>query len=178
MDDAIGKSVYFDWQNTTQSMSLIGIVKDYHFQSLQEEIKPLALSVHPLFNGPTSYLILDVKSSDYSGLIAFIQDTWDQFNPGSPFAYSFLDQDFRRNYHKEKLTSQLVQYFTFIAIIIACLGLFGLTTFTVEQRMSEIGVRKVLGASIPQIVTLLSKGLYETCSYFNGNIITCCILRY
>ena len=157
MDDAIGKKVYFDWQNTTQSMTIIGVVKDYHFQSLHEKIKPLGLSVHPLFYGPTNYLILDVKSSDYSGLIAFIQNTWDQINPGSPFGYSFLDQDFQRNYEKEELTLQLVQYFTLIAIVIACLGLFGLTTFTAEQRISEIGVRKVLGASISQIVTLLSK---------------------
>jgi putative ABC transport system permease protein len=102
-------------------------------------------------------LILDVKSSGYSELIAFIQNTWNQINSNSPFVYSFLDQDFQNNYHKERLTSQLVQYFTFIAIIIACLGLFGLTTFTAEQRRSEIGVRKVLGASILQIVTLLSK---------------------
>jgi putative ABC transport system permease protein len=138
-------------------MTIIGVVKDYHFQSLHEKIRPLALSVHPLFYGPTNYLILDVKTSDYSDLIAFIQKTWDQINQGSPFSYSFLDQDFQRNYRKEELTLQLVQYFTFIAIVIACLGLFGLTTFTAQQRMSEIGIRKVLGASISQIVTLLSK---------------------
>jgi putative ABC transport system permease protein len=157
LDNAVGKKVYFEYQNATQSMEIIGIVKDYHFQSLHQKIKPLALSVHPLFSLPISYLILDVKSSHYSELIATLQTTWNKINPNSPFGYSFLDQDFQNNYEKEERTSQLIQYFTFIAIVIACLGLFGLATFTAEQRVKEIGVRKVLGASVSQIVTLLSK---------------------
>lgn len=157
IDNAVGKKVYFEFQNATQSMDIIGVVKDYHFQSLHQKIKPLALSVHPLFSLPTSYLILDVKSGHYTELIATLQKAWNKINPNSPFAYSFLDQDFQNNYEKEERTSQLIQYFTFIAIVIACLGLFGLATFTAEQRVKEIGVRKVLGASVSQIVTLLSK---------------------
>jgi putative ABC transport system permease protein len=156
-DNAVGKKVYFEFQNTTRSMDIIGVVKDYHFQSLHQKIKPLALSVDPLFSLPNNYLILNVKSSQYPELIATIQKTWNKINPNSPFAYSFLDQDFQNNYEKEERTSQLIQYFTFIAIVIACLGLFGLATFTFEQRVKEIGVRKVLGASVLQIVTLLSK---------------------
>jgi putative ABC transport system permease protein len=156
-DNAIGKKVYFDFQNTTQSMDIIGVVKDYHFQGLQQKIKPLALTVHPIFVGPTSYLIVDVKSRHYSDLIANLKKTWNKINPNSPFAYSFLDQDFQKNYEKEERTSQLIWYFTLIAIVIACLGLFGLATFTAEQRIKEIGVRKVLGASVSQVVTLLSK---------------------
>jgi putative ABC transport system permease protein len=156
-DNAIGKKVYFDFQNTTQSMDIIGVVKDYHFQGLQQKIKPLALTVHPIFVGPTSYLIVDVKSSHYSDLIANLKKTWNKINPNSPFAYSFLDQDFQKNYEKEERTSQLIRYFTLIAIVIACLGLFGLATFTAEQSIKEIGVRKVLGASVSQVVTLLSK---------------------
>jgi putative ABC transport system permease protein len=138
-------------------MDIIGVVKDYHFQGLQQKIKPLALTVHPIFVGPTSYLIVDVKSSRYSDLIANLKKTWSKINPNSPFAYSFLDQDFQKNYEKEERTSQLIRYFTLIAIVIACLGLFGLATFTAEQRIKEIGVRKVLGASVSQVVTLLSK---------------------
>jgi putative ABC transport system permease protein len=157
IDNAVGKKVYFEYRNTTQSMDIIGVVKDYHFESLHQKIKPLALSVHQLFSLPHNYLILDVKSSQYSELIATVQKTWNRINPNSPFAYSFLDQDFQRNYEKEERTSQLIHYFTFIAIVIACLGLFGLATFTAEQRVKEIGVRKVLGASVSQIVTLLSK---------------------
>lgn len=161
IDNAVGKKVYFEFQGATQSMNIVGIVKDYHSQSLQQKIKPLALSVHPLFSGPTSYLILKVKSSHYAELIATLQKTWNRINPNSPFAYSFLDQDFQKNYEKEERTSQLIQYFTLIAIVIACLGLFGLATFTAEQRVKEIGVRKVLGASVPQIVNLLSIDLMK-----------------
>jgi putative ABC transport system permease protein len=157
MENAVGKKVYFEFQNTTHTMNIIGVVKDYHFQSLHQKIKPLALTVAPFFSGPNSYLILDVKSSHYSELIATIQKTWNKINPDSPFDYSFLDQDFQKNYIKEERTSELIQYFTLIAIVIACMGLFGLATFTAEQRVKEIGVRKVLGASVSQIVALLSK---------------------
>jgi putative ABC transport system permease protein len=156
LDDAVGKKIYFEFNKATQSMTIIGVVKDYHFQSLHQSIKPMLLSVAPLFSGPTGYLIADVKSTDYPGLIAQIQKTWNKINVASPFEYTFLDQDFQKNYDKEQQTADLIRYFTIIAIIIACLGLFGLATFTAEQRVKEIGVRKVLGASAVQIVALLS----------------------
>jgi putative ABC transport system permease protein len=156
-DNAVGKTIHYEFQNATHSMEIIGVVKDYHFQSLHQKIKPLALSVAPLFTGPTSYLIANVKSSDYFELITLFQNAWNKINPASPFEYSFLDDDFQRNYKKEERTAKLIQYFTLIAIIVACLGLFGLAAFTAEQRIKEIGVRKVLGASTAQIVTLLSE---------------------
>lgn len=161
IDNAIGKKVYFEYQGATQSMEIIGVVKDYHFQSLHQKIKPLALSVHPLFSMSVGYLILDVESRHYSELLATLHKTWNRINPNSPFAYSFLDQDFQNNYENEERTSQLIQYFTFIAIVIACMGLFGLATFAAEQRVKEIGVRKVLGASVFQVVTLLSTDLMK-----------------
>ncbi|MEJ7643423.1 MAG: ABC transporter permease [Chryseolinea sp.] len=158
IDDAVGKKVNYDFQNQPNPMTIIGIVKDYHFQSLQQEIKPLALTIAPFFSGPNRFLIADVSTTHYPDLIRNIQSTWATVNGGSPFNYSFLDQDFQKNYEKEKRTSLLIQYFTFIAIAIACLGLFGLATFTTEQRIKEIGVRKVLGASVGQIVAHLSTG--------------------
>ncbi|MFM9838350.1 MAG: ABC transporter permease [Cyclobacteriaceae bacterium] len=157
LDNAVGKRVYFELEATTHTMTIIGVVKDYHFQSLHQKIKPLTLTVAPIFSGPNFFLILNVKTSDYSGLVETIQKTWKKINPNSPFAYSFLDQDFQRNYEKEEFTLQLISYFTLIAIVIACLGLFGLASFTAEQRVKEIGIRKVLGSSISQIVMLLSK---------------------
>jgi putative ABC transport system permease protein len=117
----------------------------------------LALTVSPFFSGPTSYLIVNVTSTDYPQLIEQFQNAWNKINPNSPFNYSFLDQDFQRNYLKEERTLQLIQYFTIIAIVIACMGLFGLATFTAEQRIKEMGVRKVLGASVTQLVKLMSK---------------------
>jgi putative ABC transport system permease protein len=156
VNSAIGRNVYYDFQGVANPMKIIGVVKDYHFQSLHQKIKPLVLTVSPFFNGPTSYLIADVKSTDYPVLISELHKAWSKTNPGSPFHYSFLDQDFQRNYENEERTSQLIRYFTIIAIVIACLGLFGLATFTAEQRIKEIGIRKVLGASTSQIVQLLS----------------------
>jgi putative ABC transport system permease protein len=157
VENAVGRKVYYEFQNQKVEMNIIGVVADYHFQSLHQKIKPLALTVSPFFGGPTSYLIVDVKSSDYAELITAFQKSWSKINPNSPFAYSFLDQDFQKNYEKEERTAQLIRYFTIVAVVIACLGLFGLTTFTAEQRIKEIGVRKVLGASVSEIVSLLSK---------------------
>ena len=90
-------------------------------------------------------------------LLKSIRASWHKLNPNEPFEYSFLDQDFQKNYEAENRLSSIVSYFTIIAILISCLGLFGLATFSAEQRIKEIGVRKVLGASVPNIVSLLSK---------------------
>ena len=155
-ENAVGKRIVYEIQGNKTAMSIIGVVKDYHFQSLQQEIKPLALSISPIFSSTISYIILDVKSNDYADLLSAIEKTWKKINPNSPFEYSFLDSDFQKNYEKEERTSQLIRYFAFIGIFIACLGLFGLATFTAEQRTKEIGIRKVLGASSLGITTLLS----------------------
>ncbi len=155
--NAVGKNIYFEWQGKKFTMNIIGVVKDYHFQSLHQEIKPMALTISSYFGSPMSYLILDTNTTDYAGLIALLERTWKKINSDSPFAYSFLDQDFQKSYEKEELTLTLIRYFTLIAVIIACLGLFGLASFMAEQSVKEIGIRKVLGSSISQIVVLLSK---------------------
>lgn len=156
-EEAPGKKIHFDLNNQTFTLEVIGVVKDYHYQSLHEKIKPLALLVAPFFSGPNRFVIASVNSDDYPTLLDNIKTRWSSVNPGSPFGFSFLDQDFQHNYQKEQRTQTIVQYFTIIAIVIACLGLFGLATFTAEQRVKEIGVRKVLGASVIQIVSALSK---------------------
>ncbi|MCE6992425.1 ABC transporter permease [Dyadobacter sp. CY323] len=155
-DNAVGKNIYYDFQGKRIAMNIIGVVKDYHFEGLQKEIRPLALTISPFFSAANSYLIVNVKTREYSKLIGKIGQIWQKVNPNTPFQYSFLDQDFQKNYEKEERTSQLISYFAFIGIFIACLGLFGLATFTAEQRTKEIGIRKVLGASIFSITTLLS----------------------
>jgi putative ABC transport system permease protein len=160
-ENAPGKKIHFDLNNQTFTLDVIGVVKDYHYQSLHEKIKPLALLVAPFFAGPNRFVIASVNTSDYSTLLDNIKQRWSSVNPGSPFSYSFVDQDFQKNYEKEQRTQTLVQYFTIIAIVIACLGLFGLATFTAEQRVKEIGVRKVLGASVLQLVTSLSKDIIK-----------------
>ena len=102
-------------------------------------------------------MIVNLATNNYAALLEEIGSTWSKLNPSVPFEYSFLDQDFQRNYEKDQLTSNIVIYFTFIAIIIACLGLFGLSAFAAERRSKEIGIRKVLGASVTGITGLLSK---------------------
>jgi putative ABC transport system permease protein len=157
VNNVVGKRIYSDLQGKKFTMTIIGVVKDYHFEGLQQEIKPLALSVSPFFSSTNNYMIVDVKSGNYASLIERIDGIWKKINPGSPFEYSFLDNDFQKNYEKEERISQLVSYFSFIGIFIACLGLFGLATFTAEQRTKEIGIRKVLGASIFGITKLISR---------------------
>jgi len=97
------------------------------------------------------------KTANMQSLLTTIGNIWHKLNPTEPFEYSFIDQDFQRNYEAETRLSAIVGYFTLIAILISCLGLFGLATFSAEQRTKEIGVRKVLGASVTSIVALLSK---------------------
>jgi putative ABC transport system permease protein len=155
VDGALGKNIYYEFQGKKVTMHIIGVVKNYHYQSLQQKVKPLLLTKSPFFSAANNYLILSVKGTNAETIAAF-EKTWNKINPGSPFMYSFLDEDFQKNYQKEARTLTIVKYFTAIAIIIACLGLFGLASFTAEQRVKEIGVRKVLGASITQIVALLS----------------------
>jgi len=138
VENALGRVVHFDLHGVKNSMTIVGIVKDYHFESLHENIKPLALTVNQIFKMSNGYLILDSQSDNYSELIGTIQQSWIEINGSSPFVYSFLDQDFQRNYQKEQLTAQLIHSFTVIAIVIACLGLFGLAAFTAEQRFREI----------------------------------------
>lgn len=157
INNAVGKNVYYEFHDKKYTMNIIGIVKDYHFEGLQQKIKPFALTVSPFFSSANSYLIIDTKSDNYASVLVAIEKAWKKINPNSPFEYSFLDKDFQRNYEKEERTAQLIKYFAIIAIMIACLGLFGLATFTAEQRTKEIGIRKVLGASVFGITSLLSK---------------------
>jgi putative ABC transport system permease protein len=160
-EDAPGKKIHFDMNGQTFTLEVIGVVKDYHYQSLHEKIKPLALLVAPFFSGPNRFVIASVNTDDYSTLLENVKQRWSSVNAGSPFSYSFVDQDFQKNYEKEQRTQTMVQYFTIIAIVIACLGLFGLATFTAEQRVKEIGVRKVLGASVFQIIRSLSSDIIK-----------------
>jgi putative ABC transport system permease protein len=152
---AIGRNIYYEWKNIRHTMQIVGVVKDFHFQSLHQNIKPYAFITT---NGdPHRYFIANVQTKEYSRLLADFERVWKKINPDTPFAYSFLDRDFERNYEKEQRTSRIIIYFTLIAIIIACLGLFGLATFSAEQRTKEIGIRKVLGASVMSITALVSK---------------------
>ena len=150
--DPIGKQL-FPIQSIA-GCTVIGVVQDFHSQSLREEIKPLFL-----YYGPTLFwtLGLKIRGENLPETLAFMEKTWKQFVPEKPFEFSFLDDSLNQLYQDEMRVGQLVGTFALLAILVACLGLFGLSAFTAEQRTKEIGVRKVLGASVRSIILLLSK---------------------
>lgn len=134
--------------------SVIGVVEDFHFESFHHEVKPILF----MFNRwAPSYLAVRLRPGNVAAGIAEIQKLWKEFVPNSPLQYSFLDQDYQKLYDGEQRVAQIFLAFSVLAIVIACLGLFGLASFMAEQRTKEIGVRKVLGATVSGIVGLLSK---------------------
>lgn len=140
----------FNYGGTTGK--LIGIVKDFHFESLHQEIVPLVFFINYYNN-----ISVKISSNDMKQGIEHLEKTWKEFLPNRPFSYTFLSDDYKRLYTDEQKQGQLFIVFSGLAIFIACLGLFGLATFNTLQRVKEIGIRKVLGASVPSILTLLSR---------------------
>ncbi|MBN9379918.1 MAG: ABC transporter permease [Chitinophagaceae bacterium] len=156
-ETAVGKRINYDWHGGHDAMYIRGVIRDFNFESLHTNIKPLAFTANSHFaDDKYKYAIVRLQTHDYSRALASMEKIWNKINPATPFEYSFLDQDFQRNYEKEQRTSRLVIYCTVIAILIACLGLFGLAAFSAEQRTKEIGIRKVLGASVINVTLLLS----------------------
>jgi putative ABC transport system permease protein len=152
-ENALGKQFGFSWGENGMGQ-IIGVVKDFHFLSLHQEIQPLVIY---LTQERISYFSAKISTQNISGTIEFLKEKWRMFSSNYPFDYFFLDDDFEKMYRSEMRFGKIFASFTILAIIIACLGLFGLASFTIEQRTKEIGVRKVLGASLPDIVVLLSR---------------------
>lgn len=156
-DDAIGKKLDFgagSGDEAARKTRVIGIIKDFNYASLHNPIDPLLilLSEDPLRN-----ITLRVNQNNIDETLRFIEEKWNEFCPTFPFSYRFLDEDLQKQYEGEQKTSRLFGYFTLICIFIACLGLFGLTAYTTERRIREIGIRKVLGATEASIIVLLTK---------------------
>lgn len=131
---------------------VIGVVKNFNFKSLHESISPLMMNLQP-----EGGLIFKVKTTDVAGLLSAMKAKWESYKTGEPFTYSFLDDLFEKTYAAEQKTSTLLNIFAVVTIFVACLGLFGLVTYTVEQKTKEIGIRKVLGASVSQVSVMVSK---------------------
>lgn len=142
----------FTWGGDTGQV--IGIVKDFHYKSMHDKIGPMVLMSS---NGRGSYIFAKTVPANIPKAINVAESVWAKYVPNQPFNYHFLDDSFNTLYKSDIKTSQLIFVFSLIAIIISALGLFGLAAFTAEQRTKEIGIRKVLGASVQQITTLLSK---------------------
>lgn len=136
---------------------VIGVVKNFHYESLRNTIGPLAL----FLGNSRGNLVLKVNTSDMPAFIEGLQEKWNAMGPGQPFDYNFMDEDFSSVYEAETRIGDIFSVFTFLAIFIACLGLFGLATFTAEQRTKEIGIRKVIGASVPRIFVMLTSEIIK-----------------
>jgi putative ABC transport system permease protein len=156
--DPIGKKIMLgtappDGKNPTPTAQVVGVVRDFHQQSLYNPIEPLIM----IYRRANPVLHIKIKTKNTTETLDYIGKKWQAMYPDRLFEYRFLDQDFQSAYHADELRGQIFTVFSLLTILIACLGLFGLATFTTEQRVKEIGVRKVLGGSVASVVLLLSK---------------------
>jgi predicted permease len=149
LQDPIGKTIRL-WN---REMEIIGVAKDFHFQTLHETVKPLFFFLHP---ERTNNVFLKLEAGREKETLSALQDFYQTYNPGYGFDYQFLDQEYQEQYVAEQRVSVLSKYFGGLTILISCLGLFGLSAFTAERRTKEIGIRKTLGATGMEIVKMLS----------------------
>ncbi len=154
-NDAVGRVIEIrNFQGNWERKRIIGLIDDINFEPLQRKTESCFYAYFlPVFQ----QIFVKLDGNQNQEVIGFVEDTWNQFAPEQPFEYTFLEDDLNAMYNSEEELSQIVIYFALLAVMIACLGLFGLASFSAEQRIKEIGVRKVLGASIPQMLFLLTK---------------------
>lgn len=150
-EDVVGRAV--SWGGFKKGQ-IIGVVKDFHFQSLEYEIAPLILHLRPI---AFHYLFLKLPPEGADSALAAVEQAWDGVFPNNAFDYFFLEDELDRLYRAEQRLGQVIGLFSLLAVFVACLGLFGLAAFTAERRTKEIGIRKVLGSSVSGVVLLLSK---------------------
>ena len=150
-ESAVGKRLWKD----TRSFTILGVSKDFHFKPVDRKVSPLVMFFEPQYSG--LYLFARIESGHNQEAVDYLGAVWGEFGAGYPFDYHFLDDDFERFYYGERVARDTLLYFAIIAIAISCMGLFGLSCFLAERRTKEIGIRKVLGATVPGITKLLSK---------------------
>jgi hypothetical protein len=149
LEDPIGKRVSLENTN----FEIVGVTEDFHFASLHEEIKPLFFVLRPEWTGT---VMAKINAGKENIALDNLQDFYERYNPGMDFDYKFLDDTYAAQYAAEERVSTLAKYFAGLAILISCLGLFGLATFNAERRRKEISIRKVLGQSVTQVTVMLS----------------------
>jgi len=150
----LGKNARIGEFNEALGSTIIGVVKDYHFESLSKKIEP---QMHRLGKQFFGYFMFKIKPGHMQEEIASIQTAWKQITNNYPFQYTFLDQDIKQMYEPEMRWQKIIEASCFFAILIACMGLFGLSAINASNRKKEIGIRKILGADIKDIVSSLSK---------------------
>jgi putative ABC transport system permease protein len=154
IEEAVGKLMNFG-ERGKEPGKVIGVIKDFHFKHLQDAIDPLVMYLEPSFEG--SFMALKLTSGNMKETVALVEQTWKKILPQYEFQYQFLDESFDKLFDQEKRLGQLFSIFSGLAIFISCLGLFGLASFTMEQNRKSVAIRKVLGASVSNIVMMMSK---------------------
>ena len=173
-EEAIDQRINWDeWEpadttNPVKRGKVIGVVQDFHYKSLHEKVTASVIQIYPAVNFKVA---VKLKSADITSTLAYINEVWNKFSPGYPLDYKFMDENFGQMYNAEEKLANLIWIFTVLAIFVGCMGLFGLAAFSAEQRKKEIGIRKVLGASVLNIVGLLSKS-------FLSIVLTSCLLAF
>jgi len=159
VDDLLNKRME-GWVGGDQNhwFHIIGIVKDFHYESFHEPVKPLwMVKLHGTCPWSESFVSVRIKTDNVQETMAHVRKTWDKIMTGTPFEFSFLDTIYNDQYRNEERTGRVFTIFTFFALFVACLGLLGLASFAAEQRTNEIGIRKVLGATVPAIILMMSR---------------------
>ncbi|CAM4281231.1 ABC transporter permease [Gillisia limnaea] len=153
LDRAVGSKLIQTYEGEVDEFEIVGVTDNYHFASLKKEIAPMLL-----FNETQpGWIILKAETQQYEALLNNLETSWKTINPNTPFVYTFVDKEVEKLYAEEKRLGKISVVFTSLAILISCLGLFGLISFVAEQKKKEIGIRKVLGASVQNVVRLLTK---------------------
>jgi len=160
MEDPVGKNLMLigGSDNGDLPLKIVGILKDFHYESLHKTINPLVVGFLPSQN--SSYLVARIQPENYQATVRSIKKKWDEFVPDQPFEYSFIEDDLNTAYNNDFRTGTIFTIFSVMAIFISLLGLIGLASYTAEQRTKEIGVRKVMGASVPLIIKMLSREVF------------------
>ncbi|RDC65553.1 ABC transporter permease [Adhaeribacter pallidiroseus] len=151
---AVGQRVNYGGGNDSIGHVVVGILKDFNFQSLHQKVEPLVLTAN---TRQASFIVVKVQGADMAGTLAQLEQKWNAFDPKHPFDFTFMNDRLQNQYQAEMKLGRIFATFAGLAIFIACLGLFGLASFTTEQRTKEIGIRKVLGASVSHIMVMLSR---------------------
>lgn len=155
-EDPLGKKIN-NWSREQGNFTVVGVVKDFHYESLHQEVRPMALFLSGGYYTRTERNIsVRLNTADTPSAIAMIEAEWQKEASGMPFEYSFLDDDYNKLYINEQQTRKIFTIFSVLAIFIACLGLFGLASFITDQKTKEIGLRKVLGASVGRLTQMLN----------------------
>ncbi|MDO1451045.1 ABC transporter permease [Rhodocytophaga aerolata] len=153
-EEAIGKTLKGEWAGKQWNLQIVGVLKNFNYESLHETVRPMVfITQEPQW---FEYAVINAKTGNWQNLLQEVEQSWQKYNASLPFEYVFLKDEVQTQYEADRRLSKTIGYLTAIAIFISCLGLYGLAAFTAEQRTKEIGVRKVLGASVTSITTMLS----------------------